>query len=213
VSVIPDGQRLSRRHALHALQSGVLAGGLLGIAPMRVLADDDQPAAVVGSWLIRSGPVDKLLPITSLITYIAQGTCIQTTVSHPMRSPAMGVWTHLGEREFAITFQAFAFDPNGHFTNVSQVRVQSVLDDGLDSYEPVSATRTQPAAHPHVRIPEYSPVPCSCAQAAPGAIRPSSRCARSATAGLARGLVAPAHFARAAWSLYWSYRYWSARCC
>jgi hypothetical protein len=45
----------------------------------------------------------------------------------------MGVWTQLDEREFAVTFQAFAFDPNGHFTNVSQVRVQSVLDDGLDS--------------------------------------------------------------------------------
>jgi hypothetical protein len=102
---------------------------------MRVLADDDQPVAVVGSWLIRSGPADKPLPITSLITYTAQGTCSQTTVSHPMRSPAMGVWTRLGEREFAVTFQAFAFDPNGHFTNVSQVRVQSVLDDSLDSYK------------------------------------------------------------------------------
>jgi hypothetical protein len=31
-------------------------------------------------------------------------------------------------------FQAFAFDEAGHFSNVSQVRVQSVLDDGLDSY-------------------------------------------------------------------------------
>ena len=46
----------------------------------------------------------------------------------------MGVWMQLGEREFAVTFHAFAFDPSGHFTNVSQVRVQSVLDDALDSY-------------------------------------------------------------------------------
>jgi hypothetical protein len=135
VLVIPDPRRLSRRSALRSVRSGVLTGALLGIAPMRVLADDDQTPALVGSWLIRSGPADKPLAITSLITYTAQGTCIQTTVSHPMRSPAMGVWTQVAEREFAVTFQAFAFAPNGHFTNVSQVRVQSVLDDSLDSYK------------------------------------------------------------------------------
>lgn len=47
----------------------------------------------------------------------------------------MGVWTQLGEREFAITFEAFVFDPNGRFTNVSQVRVQCVLGEGVDSYK------------------------------------------------------------------------------
>lgn len=135
VFVEPRPRRLSRRHALRSLQFGALSGALLSIPPMRVLADDDQTLAVVGSWLIRSGPADKPLPISSLITYTAQGTCIQTTVNHPMRSPAMGVWTQLGEREFAVTFEAFAFDPNGHFANVSQVRVQSVLDDGLVSYK------------------------------------------------------------------------------
>jgi hypothetical protein len=98
------------------------------------MADADPSGAVVGNWLIRSGPADRQLPITSLITYTAQGTCIQTTVSHPRRSPAMGVWTPLGGRAFAVTFQAFAFGEAGHFSTVSQVRVQSVLDAGLDSY-------------------------------------------------------------------------------
>ena len=46
----------------------------------------------------------------------------------------MGVWTHLGGREFAVTFEAFAFDETGHFSNVSQVRVQSMLDESLDRY-------------------------------------------------------------------------------
>jgi len=109
--------------------------GALVLTPHQAAADDDPFMAVVGSWLIRSGPPDKPLAITSLITYTPQGTCIQTTVSHPMRSPAMGVWTHLGGQEFAVSFEAFAFDPNGHFANVSQVRVKSVLDEGLDSYK------------------------------------------------------------------------------
>jgi hypothetical protein len=128
-------QRLSRRNALRVIHGPVAIGALLALTPNPAAADDDALTAVVGSWLIRSGPPDKPLAITSLITYTAQGTCIQTTVSHPMRSPAMGVWTPLGGQEFAVTFDAFAFDPNGHFTNVSQVRVQSVLDDGLDSYK------------------------------------------------------------------------------
>jgi hypothetical protein len=129
-----DGE-LSRRRALLALQSGAIAGALVAISPVRVGADGDLSPAVVGSWLIRSGPEDKPPPITSLITYTAQGTCVQTTVNHPSRSPAMGVWTHLGGRDFVVTFEAFAFDPNGHFTNVSQVRVQSTLDESLDGYK------------------------------------------------------------------------------
>jgi hypothetical protein len=132
---VAETQRVTRRIALTALGTSALLNAGLALTPSHVAADDSEPAsAVVGSWLIHSGPADKPLPITSLITYTPQGTCIQTTVSHPMRSPAIGVWTQLAEREFAVTFQAFAFDRNGHFTNVSQVRVQSVLDDGLDSY-------------------------------------------------------------------------------
>lgn len=127
-------QRIGRRAALRAVQGGVAASALLALAPGRAAADSDPSLAIVGSWLIRSGPADGALPITSLITYTAQGACIQTTVSHPSRSAAMGVWTHLGGGEFAVTFEAFIFGPDGHFTNVSQVRVQSVIDDGLDQY-------------------------------------------------------------------------------
>jgi len=134
VSERSEVQRLNRRHALRAVRGAAAMGTLLALTPSRAAADDDPSMAIVGSWLIRSGPPDKPVPITSLITYTVQGVCIQTTVSHPMRSPAMGVWTHLDGQEFAVTFEAFAFDPNGHFVNVSQVRVQSVLDDGLQSY-------------------------------------------------------------------------------
>src|SRR5689334_23005361 len=66
VSMNPDPRRLRRRHALRSLQSGIVWGALLGFAPRGALADD-QPLAVVGSWLIRSGPADKPLPITSLM--------------------------------------------------------------------------------------------------------------------------------------------------
>jgi hypothetical protein len=108
---------------------------VLALNSNRAAAQDKPFTAVVGSWLIRSGPPDKPLPITSLITYTPEGTCVQTTVRHPLRSPAMGVWRHLGGQEFAVCFDAFVLDPNGQFTNVSQARVQSVLDDGLDSYK------------------------------------------------------------------------------
>jgi hypothetical protein len=127
-------QRIGRRAAIRAVQGGVAASALLAFAPGRVAADSDPSLAIVGSWLIRSGPAGGPLPITSLITYTAHGACIQTTVSHPSRSAAMGVWTHLGGGEFAVTFEAFIFGPDGHFTNVSQVRVQSVMDDSLDQY-------------------------------------------------------------------------------
>lgn len=129
-----DGHPVSRRAALRTATAGAAIGASFAAAPFRVVADADPAGAVVGSWLIRSGPADHPLPITSLISYTAQGTCIQTTVNHPRRSPAMGVWTHLGGREFAVTFEAFTFDETGHFSNVSKVRVQSMLDESLDSY-------------------------------------------------------------------------------
>jgi hypothetical protein len=123
-----------RRIALRALGSIPAVGLVLAAGAPRAVAEPEPAGDVVGSWLIRSGTADRPLPITSLISYTNAGTCIQTTVSHPHRSPAVGVWTHLGGREFAVTFHAFAFDDTGHFTNVSQVRVQSVLDESLDGY-------------------------------------------------------------------------------
>lgn len=130
----PDAHPVSRRVALRTMRGSAAVGALLAFAPSQVVADADPSGAVVGSWLIRSGPADQPLPITSLITYSAQGTCVQATVNHPRRSPAMGVWTGLGGHEFATTFAAFVFDEAGHFSNVSQVRVQSILDESLESY-------------------------------------------------------------------------------
>ncbi len=135
MSVNRDARRLSRRHALRSLQSGVLSGALLGIAPMRVLADDDQTLAVVGSWLIRSRPANKPLPVTSLITYTAQAPAFRRPSAIRCGARRWGCGRSWENANFAVTFEASAFDPNGHFANVSQVRVQSVLDEALDSYK------------------------------------------------------------------------------
>jgi hypothetical protein len=135
----------------------------VALGPPHVAAGADPPLAVVGSWLIRSGP-DHPLSITSLITYTTRSTCTQASVSHPHRGPAMGVWAPLDGRAFAVTFQAVAFDEAGHFTNVSQVRVQSVLDeDGkairLGSSGLVAATKALLEARPGAAGPARSQRP------------------------------------------------------
>ena len=94
----------------------------------------------------------------------------------------MGVWTHLGGREFTLTFHAFVFDEAGHFDTVSQVRVQSVLDEGLDNYTgQFQSTRSTRMAMPSVSIvAAWSPPPAS---SWPGSSRSTSalRAERSGT--------------------------------
>jgi hypothetical protein len=59
--------RSSRRNALRVIQGAAAIGALLALTPNRAAADDDALMAVVGSWLIRSGPPDGGLVTASRI--------------------------------------------------------------------------------------------------------------------------------------------------
>ncbi len=86
-------------------------------------------AAIVGTWLVESpGPSMRLLQ-----TYSADGAHLSVHDEHPTRSPQLGVWTQVGERQFLMRNISFRFDAEGRRTGSIDVRALYVVSPAGDT--------------------------------------------------------------------------------
>src|SRR5215217_8133135 len=77
-----------------------------------------QEAAIVGTWEIASpGPAMALLQ-----TYHADGTHLSVHDEHPVRTPQLGVWSQVGERQFLMRNLSYRFDAAGRRDGSIDVR-------------------------------------------------------------------------------------------
>lgn len=88
-----------------------------------------QGAEIVGTWVITSpGPSMRLLQ-----TYNADGTHLSVHDEHPTRSPQLGTWVHVGEREFLMRNLSLRFDEDGTRTGSIDVRAVYVVSPAGDT--------------------------------------------------------------------------------
>jgi hypothetical protein len=88
-----------------------------------------QGQAIVGTWLITSpGPSMRLLQ-----TYSADGTHLSVHDEHPIRSPQLGTWVQVGEREFLMRNLSFRFDDQGNRTGSIDVRAVYTVSPAGDT--------------------------------------------------------------------------------
>ncbi len=74
--------------------------------------------AIVGTWSVESpGPSTHLLQ-----TYNADGSHLSVHDEHPTRSPQLGTWVQVGERQFLMRNISFRFDAAGQRTGSIDVR-------------------------------------------------------------------------------------------
>ncbi len=86
-------------------------------------------AAIVGTWIVESpGPSTHLLQ-----TYSADGSHLSVHDEHPMRSPQLGTWRQVGERQFLMRNLSFRFDAQGRRTGSIDVRAVYTVSPAGDT--------------------------------------------------------------------------------
>jgi hypothetical protein len=108
-----EQQPMGRRRAVRLVGAVGAAGA--GAAILGAGAGGGQANAagrlpsIVGTWVISSpGPSMRLLQ-----TYNADGTHLSVHDEHPTRSPQLGVWEQVEEREFLMRNPSLRFDDDG----------------------------------------------------------------------------------------------------
>lgn len=89
---------------------------------------------IEGSWVTSVPRGGGRPPLTTLITFTADGGFVQTNSEHPIRSPAHGAWVRVGERGFAATWVALRFDEAGNFLGTRKIRALLRLSETLDEW-------------------------------------------------------------------------------
>jgi len=85
--------------------------------------------SIVGTWLVESpGPSTRLIA-----SYSADGTHLSVTDEHPTRSPQLGPWTQVAEREFLTRGVSFRFDAQGRRTGSIDVRTLYTVSPAGDT--------------------------------------------------------------------------------
>jgi hypothetical protein len=115
-----------RRRTL-VLFMGALAASVTGAAlTASTLAQaPSRRPAIIGTWELSApgAPTVRLLQ-----TYAADGTMVSIGDDHPSRSPQMGVWSEVGDRQFLMRNASFRFDPSGAIIRRIDVRVLFTVD-------------------------------------------------------------------------------------
>jgi hypothetical protein len=126
----------SRRAALGRLVGGGGVAALLAAVGLRRHAAAKGyglPAGLAGSWKSLIIVADRP-PLTTLITFISDGTLIQTSSDHPTRSPGHGAWAQTGERDYTFSFERLVFDAAGTFTETQKASARLTLAEDGDAY-------------------------------------------------------------------------------
>jgi hypothetical protein len=113
------------------------AGGLLGVL-------EAKKTAIVGSW---QGAISNGHKI--LLTYNSDGTAhnthqgeISTNPAQGVLTPLHGVWTHLGSRQFGVTFKGIFYDINtGELKGFITARLLLTLNEAGDELSGIDAAQ------------------------------------------------------------------------
>ena len=126
------------RWAVAAVLVVLLAGGTasaqaetasVGRAATAVSAAEMQTPAIVGTWIITSpGPSTRLVQ-----TYYADGSQSSIHDEHQLRSPQLGAWSQVGERQFLMRSVSYRFDPAGRLMATVEIRGLYTVDPSGDS--------------------------------------------------------------------------------
>ncbi len=123
-----EQQPMGRRRAVQLVGAVGAAGA--GAAILAAGAAGGQANAagklpsIVGTWVISSpGPSMRLLQ-----TYNADGTHLSVHDEHPTRSPQLGVWEQVGEREFLMRNLSLRFDDDGVQNGSIDVRASYTVE-------------------------------------------------------------------------------------
>lgn len=111
-------------------------GGVLGVAgagatllrpagQQLVAAGIQEGAEIVGTWVIDApgAPSTRLLQ-----TYNADGTHLSLHDEHTNRSPQLGAWTRVGDRQFLMRNISYRFDGSGRRSGEIDVRAVYTVD-------------------------------------------------------------------------------------
>lgn len=86
-------------------------------------------AEIVGTWqIISPGPAMRLLQ-----TYNADGSHLSIHDEHPTRSPQLGSWVGIGDRQFLMRNLSFRFDITGRHTGSIDVRALYTVSPSGDT--------------------------------------------------------------------------------
>jgi hypothetical protein len=129
---------MTKRGFLAMVAAGVsgLMVGSLGRQPAAVQAQAARPGPV-GAWrsdIVQITGPRAGQPVVALFLFSSDGTMVQVNTDHPTRSPAVGVWSPINDRQFAWTFQRLIFDSNGNFTSYQKSRALVTMNSTLDEY-------------------------------------------------------------------------------
>lgn len=72
----------------------------------------------------------------SLTTFMSGGTSIDTTSGTPqaLRTPAHGVWSHIGGNNYRFSFKTFSFDAGNNFIGWTKITHEATLDSDGTQY-------------------------------------------------------------------------------
>ncbi len=91
---------------------------------------------IVGTWTSNDPPQTEGTPAPqrAIATYISDCTLVLINSNFPAVTPAQGVWTPTGTREFAATWTHFRIDQQGRLAGTAKVRARLRLNEAEDQY-------------------------------------------------------------------------------
>lgn len=91
---------------------------------------------LVGAWLASASRPGGQGVI--LLTFTSDGTFFRSGDTHPVLSPAHGVWKRISDREFDATYIALRFDENRKFIGSQKTRIRIKQGLGENEFEGVA---------------------------------------------------------------------------
>ena len=115
---------------------------------------DGLPESLSGTWTMNTALVDcnsgAVLPVprnpfSATITFLTNGTLVETSGRVPTRSPGHGVWERNGHNTFAARFAFYRYAADGSFIGTQEV-VQNQRLLNRDEFESTAAVKLLDAA-------------------------------------------------------------------
>lgn len=134
-----ETKTLSRRAVLQAAGGGAaLAAALLAKGLTSGVAQAGNQPSLIGAWNCRDVPAAGP-PRVFLSIYSADGS-FMLVPSNPLRSIAVGAWTRIADRQFAVTDRRYRYDEELRLDSTGKVSATVTLDEAGDSFTGRSVT-------------------------------------------------------------------------
>lgn len=123
---------VTRRAVMRSLGGTALGGAALAGT---MLTDRSVPRAgavpgqeLVGTWISEIGGASTPSLIV-IVVYTTDGAVIGTHGQHTLRSPFLGSWQRIGEREFLVISYSVTFDQQDRVTGTVRIRAKITVDE------------------------------------------------------------------------------------